>query len=222
MTVAVLFPNKTVVTLGLAAGALLAATGSQAETFAETILECRILTDREQRYQCYDDAEQQQAEAQRVTRDVGKFDYESTSDPITGQTEHSVFLRSDRGLNRRRNPIELELTCDSTEPGDYRLVLNWGEFLPSTEPEVTTRIGQGESVTGTWQTGRFRERTIFPGAESGFTKVELINELEAEAEAGNTTLVFRTTPYNYTPITAVFDMTGFTDVIQPMRSSCQF
>lgn len=222
MTVAVLFPNKTVVTLGLAAGALLAATGSQAETFAEAILECRALTDREQRYQCYDDAEQQQFEVQSVTRDVGKFDYESTSDPITGQTEHSVFLRSDRGLNRRRNPIELELTCDSTEPGDYRLVLNWGEFLPSTEPEVTTRIGQGESVTGTWQTDRFRERTIFPGAESGFTKVELINELEAEAEAGNTTLVFRTKPYNYTPITAVFDMTGFTDVIQPMRTSCQF
>lgn len=222
MTVAVLFPNKTAVTLGLAAGALLAAAASQAETFAESILECRALTDQDQRYECYDEAEQRQAEAQKVTRDVGKFDYESVSDPITGQTEHSVFLRSDRGLNRRRNPIELELTCDSTRPGDYRLVLNWGEFLPSTKPEVTTRIGQGDSVTGSWQADRFRERTIFPGPESGYSKAELVNELEAEAEAGNTTLVFRTTPYNYTPITAVFDVTGFTDVIQPMRASCQF
>ncbi|MEX0623211.1 hypothetical protein [Saccharospirillum sp.] len=222
MTVGVSLSNKTIVIFGLAAAALLTAAGSRAETFVESIQECRSVTDREQRYQCYDNAEQALAEPQSVTRDVGKFDYESTTDPITGQTEHAVFLRSDRGLNRRRNPIELELTCDSTQPEDYQLVLNWGEFLPSSRPEVTTRIGQGTSVTGTWQADRFRERTIFPGVESGFSKVELINQLEAEAEAGNATLVFRTTPYNYTAITAVFDMTGFTDVIRPMRASCQF
>lgn len=222
MTVGVSYPYKAAFILSLATGGLTIASVSQAETFAESIQECRSLTDQQQRYQCYDDAEQVQAEARSVTRDIGKFDYESISDPITGQTEHSVFLRSDRGLNRRRNPIELEMTCDSTVAGDYQLVLNWGEFLPSTRPEVTTRIGQGESVTGTWQTDRFRERTIFPGAESGFSKVDLVNQLENETEAGNATLVFRTTPYNYSAITAVFDMTGFTDVIEPMRTSCQF
>lgn len=222
MTVGVPYSFKTALILGVAFGGLTIATGSQAETFADAIQECRLLTDQQQRFQCYDNAEQALAGAQNVTRDIGKFDYESNSDPITGQTEHSVFLRSDRGLNRRRNPIELELTCDSTRPGEYQLVLNWGEFLPSSEPEVTTRIGQGESVTGIWQTDRFRERTIFPGAASGFSKVELVNRLETETEAGNATLVFRTTPYNYSPITAVFDMTGFSDVIEPMRTSCQF
>lgn len=222
MTVGVTYPYKAFPIMGLVTGGLMIATISQAETFAESIQECRSLTSQTQRYQCYDDAEQVLAEAQSVTRDIGKFDYESITDPITGQTEHSVFLRSDRGLNRRRNPIELELTCDSTRPGDYQLVLNWGEFLPSTEPDVTTRIGQGDSVTGTWQTDRFRERTIYPGVEAGFSKVELVNQLQAEADAGNATLVFRTIPYNYSAITAVFDMTGFTDVIEPMRASCQF
>lgn len=222
MTVGVTYPYKAFFIMGLATGGLMTATVSQAETFAESIQECRSLTNQTQRYQCYDDAEQALAEAQSVTRDIGKFDYKSITDPITGQTEHSVFLRSDRGLNRRRNPIELELTCDSTRPSDYQLVLNWGEFLPSTEPDVTTRIGQGDSVTGTWRTDRFRERTIYPGSEAGFSKVELVNQLQAEADAGNATLVFRTTPYNYAAITAVFDMTGFSDVIEPMRASCQF
>lgn len=222
MTVGVSHSIKTVLILGLASGGLMTASVSQAETFAESIQECRSLTEQAERYQCYDEAEQVLVEAQSVTRDIGKFDYESISDPITGQTEHSVFLRSDRGLNRQRDPIELELTCDSTRPSDYQLILNWGEFLPSTEPEVTIRIGQGESVTGNWRTDRFRERTIFPGNKSGFSKVDLVNQLESETEAGNATLVFRTTPYNYTPITAVFDMTGFTEVIAPMRTSCQF
>lgn len=220
MTLGLSNPNRIVTAMGLVAGSLLVATASQAETFAESIQECRSITSQAQRYQCYDNAEQ--AAVQNVTRDVGKFNYESTSDPITGQTVHSLSLRSDRGLNRRRNPIEFELTCDSTRPNDYQLVLNWGEFLPSTSPEVTTRIGQGESVTGTWSTDRFRERTIFTAGSSGFSRTGLIDTLETEVAAGNATLVFRTTPYNYTPITAVFDMTGFTDVIGPMRSSCQF
>jgi type VI secretion system protein VasI len=220
MTLGLTNPNRIVTFISLLAGSLLVATASQAETFTESIQECRTITSQGQRYQCYDDIEQETVES--VTRDVGKFNYESTSDPITGQTVHSLSLRSDRGLNRRGNPIELKLTCESTSPNDYRLVLNWGEFLPSTSPEVTTRIGQGDSVTSTWSTDRFRERTIFSGTNSGFSKIELIDKLENEVAAGNATLVFRTTPYNYTPITAVFDMTGFVDVISPMRSSCQF
>ncbi len=222
MTVGVSYPCKSALIVGLVAGGMMTAPVSQAESITEAIQACRSVAEQTQRYQCYDDAEQALPSAESVSRDIGKFDYESTSDPITGQTEHAVFLRSDRGLNRRRNPIEMELTCDSTRPGDYQLVLNWGEFLPSTSPEVTTRIGQGGSVTGTWQTDRFRERTIFSGVESGFSKVDLVNQLEAEVKAGNATLVFRTTPYNYSAITAEFDMTGFSDVIEPMRTSCRF
>jgi hypothetical protein len=212
--------NKAFITLFITLGSLLAAPGIGAETFAESIQQCQTNTNQNQRYRCYDQAEQ--ALVQNVNRDVGKFSYESTTDPVTGQTLYTVFLRSDLGLNRRGNPVELKITCDSTQHNDYQLVLSWGEFLPSTQPEVTTRIGQGNPVTGTWYTDRFRQSTVFAGGQSGFSKIDFIDQLEAQVEAGNPTLVFRTTPYNYTAITAEFNMAGFVDVIEPMRASCKF
>lgn len=192
---------------------------ASAETFIESITNCRKINNKERRYECYDQAE---AQAGNVKREVAKFNYRSTSDPITGQTVHTLTIRSDRGLNGRGNPIILEMTCDSTRPGTYNLTLRWEDFLESSRPQVTTRLGQTPSVTSQWQTDRSRESSIFTGTEAGYSKESFMETLLSEVENGNATVVFRTTPYNDAPITAVFDFTGFLDVIQPMRESCRF
>jgi len=192
---------------------------ASAETFIEAITNCRKINNTEARYQCYDRAESQ---ASNVKREVAKFNYESTSDPITGQTVHKLSIRSDRGLNGRGDPIILEMSCDSTKPGTYDLVLLWEDFLASSNPEVTTRLGQTPSVTEEWETDRSRESSIFTDTPEGYTKQSLMETLVSEVEQGNPSIVFRATPYNDEPITAVFDFTGFLDVIEPMRESCQF
>ncbi|WP_189611325.1 hypothetical protein [Saccharospirillum salsuginis] len=192
---------------------------ASAETFIEAITNCRKINNTEARYQCYDRAESQ---VSNVKRNVAKFNYESTSDPITGQTVHNLSIRSDRGLNGRGDPIILELSCDSTKPGTYELVLRWKDFLESSNPNVTTRLGQTPSVTEEWETDRSRESSIFTDTPEGYTKQSLMETLVSEVENGNPSIVFRATPYNDDPITAVFDFTGFLDVIEPMRESCQF
>lgn len=190
-----------------------------AETFVESISNCRELNNREQRYACYDEAE---ANSGNVQLEVAAFNYEASSDPLTGQTEHQLSIRSAQGLNGRGDPIVLLWQCDSTVPGQYRLTLRWEDFLPSGRPEVTTRLGQLTPVTGRWQAGRYRESSILDGSETGFTQAEFIIRLAEQVSAGNTTVVFRTTPYNDDAITAVFDFTGFIEVIEPMRQSCRF
>lgn len=190
-----------------------------AETFNEAITNCRKINNKERRYECYDRAE---AQAGNVNREVAKFNYTSTSDPITGQTLHTLTIRSDRGLNGRGNPIILEMACDSTRPGTYDLTLRWEDFLDSSTPEVTTRLGQSASVTEEWETDRSRESSIFTDTPEGYTKDSLMETLISEIENGNATVVFRATPYNDEPITAVFDFNGFLEVIQPMRESCRF
>ena len=192
---------------------------ASAETFIEAITNCRKINNTEARYACYDRAE---AQAGNVKREVAKFNYQSTSDPITGQTVHKLSIRSDRGLNGRGNPIILELSCDSMKPGTYDLVLLWKDFLNSSNPEVTTRLGQTPSVTERWATDRSRESSIFTDTPEGYTKQSFMETLVSELENGNSSIVFRATPYNDNPITAVFDFTGFLDVIQPMRESCRF
>ncbi|WP_157954255.1 hypothetical protein [Saccharospirillum mangrovi] len=190
-----------------------------AETFVDAISNCRELNNRERRYACYDEAEASSGNAQL---EVAAFNYEAKSDPLTGQTEHHLSIRSAQGLNGRGDPIVLDWQCDSTAPGQYTLTLRWEDFLPSTRPEVTTRLGQLAPVTGRWEAGRYRESSILSGADSGFTQAEFVAQLAAQVQAGHTTVVFRTTPYNDDPITAVFDFTGFLEVIEPMRQSCRF
>ena len=190
-----------------------------AETFVESISNCRELNNRERRYACYDDAE---ANSGNVQLEVAAFNYEASSDPLTGQTEHQLSIRSAQGLNGRGDPIVLLWQCDSTEPGQYTLTLRWEDFLPSGRPQVTTRLGQQAPVTGSWQAGSFRESSILDGPDTGFTQAEFVTQVAQQVDAGNTTVVFRTTPYNDDPITAVFDFTGFTEVIAPMRESCRF
>jgi len=190
-----------------------------AETFVEAISNCRELNNRDRRYACYDEAE---AYSGNVQLEVAAFNYEATSDPLTGQTEHQLSIRSAQGLNGRGDPIVLSWQCDSTEPGRYTLTLRWEDFLPSGRPEVTSRLGQQAPVTGRWQAGGSRESSILEGDDTGFTLSEFVAQVAQQVERGNTTMVFRTTPYNDDPITAVFDFTGFTEVIEPMRQSCRF
>ncbi len=200
-------------------GAVLLSSTASAETFSEAITNCRKINNKERRYQCYDQAE---AQAGNVNREVAKFNYRTTSDPITGQTLHTLTIRSDRGLNGRGDPIILEMTCDSTKPGDYNLTLRWEDFLESSNPNVTTRLGQTPSVTERWATNRSRESSLFTGSSDGYSKAEFIETLVSQVGDGNASVVFRTTPYNDAPITAVFDFTGFLEVVTPMRESCQF
>lgn len=200
-------------------GAWLFSGSAGAETFIEAITNCRKINNQERRYECYDRAE---AQVGNVSREVAKFNYRTTSDPISGQTLHTLTNRSDRGLNGRGDPIILEMTCDSTKPGDYILTLHWEDFLESSSPNVTTRLGQAPSVTERWATGRSRESSVFTGTAEGYTKAEFIETLVTELENGNSTVVFRATPYNDAPITAVFDFTSFLEVVAPMRESCRF
>lgn len=194
---------------------------ASAETFIEAITNCLKINSQERRYQCYDAAESERSMG-NVEREVAKFNYEANSDPITGQTLHTLSIRSDRGLNSRGDPIILRMTCDSTRPGEYMLRLQWGDFLESSNPEITTRLGQENSVTGSWETDSRRETSILAGSEAGYTKTEFIDSLVEQVDSGNQSVVFRTSPYNADPITAVFDFTGFLDVLQPMRESCRF
>ncbi|MHA7880782.1 MAG: hypothetical protein ACX931_13385 [Saccharospirillum sp.] len=190
-----------------------------AQSFADAVQQCREISNQAARYACYDSIERETANERR---DVGKFNYESTFDPITGEEQFQLTIRSDRGLNPRGNPIVLEWRCDSTQPGDYRLELIWQSFLNSANPEVLTRIGDEDPVIGRWQAGRLRETSLFEGGDTGFGKTEFVDALLDQIDSGNATLVFRTQPYNRSPITAVFDFSGFPDLIQPMRESCQF
>ncbi|MCH8532855.1 MAG: hypothetical protein LAT65_18545 [Saccharospirillum sp.] len=190
-----------------------------AQSFADAVAQCRQISNQAARYACYDNIE---TGPSNQRRDVGKFNYQSTFDPITGQAQFKLSIRSDRGLNPRGNPIILEWSCDSTQPGDYRLELIWQSFLESANPEVLTRIGDADPVVGRWQAGRLRETSLFQDVVTGFGKSEFVDALLAQIDSGNTSLVFRTQPYNRAPITAVFDFSGFDELVLPMRESCQF
>ena len=106
----------------------------------------------------------------------------------------------------RRDPT-LILRCKSKATDLY---VNWNNFLGSDEATVTTRIGREPASKKAWTLSTDNQASFYPGSPVGFIK---------QLMAGDT-LVAMTVPYNESPVTATFVISGLADKIEPLRKAC--
>ena len=108
-----------------------------------------------------------------------------------------------------RSAPSLVLRCKSNRTEVYVV---WDEFLGSDGISVTTRFGRKPASSRTWSLSTDNQASFYPGSAPAFIK-----ELMAVD-----TLVLMTTPYNESPITATFEVTGLVDQVQPLRTACKW
>ena len=120
----------------------------------------------------------------------------------------AVEGRSDYG----RAPA-LVLRCSSGET-DFYIV--WDDYIGSDEDAyVTSRVGDEQANRRLWGLSTDSTATFYPGNQAG-----LVNHIMEIMNADR--YVAQITPYNSSPVTAVFDVSGLTEVIKPLRDTCSW
>jgi type VI secretion system protein VasI len=119
--------------------------------------------------------------------------------PIDDTKTFYAILRSESGKSTWGKPITLFLRYQS---GKSQVFINWDDYLGS-EAMVLMRIGSEKAFTSKWSMSTDSKATFYPK-----NNIEFISKLKAAEKA-----VFKVTPYGDSPIIAIFDLRGLSDVI---------
>jgi type VI secretion system protein VasI len=127
--------------------------------------------------------------------DTGSWLVIVDSDPITDEKVFLALLDAESG----RNEFGTAPTLILRRTGEHdEVYISWSDYFADDYVRVTHRIDQAEPETRSWAVSTDDDATFFPGDATA-----LMRDL-ADAER----LVVRTTPYNASPITAVFALEG--------------
>lgn len=163
------------------------------------------------RLACYDGIAEQrglsgpQSQPTKVAG-VGKWQVSSKVNPIDDSKTETLILVADSGQSKWGRPVALIIRCKSNET---ELYINWNDYLGSSA-RVLTRIGSEDAVTKNWSLSTDKQATFYPRGIITFIKEMM----------GANKLVAQVTPYNESPVTAVFDTTGLENAIKPLRETC--
>jgi type VI secretion system protein VasI len=139
--------------------------------------------------------------------DEPSWDVRQTTNPIDDSPTVVLSISAASGKSRMGEAPTLILRCSQRETTAY---IHWNDFLGSDGVSVTTRLGKKEAQTRTWQLSSDNTATFYPGNTVQFIK----------ALVSADTLVAKTTPYNESPVTAVFAVTGLADKLTPLQTAC--
>ena len=139
-------------------------------------------------------------------------------DPVTGSTRHVAVLNASnetKGHVFQTTPT-LYVRCQDNRTEAY---INWGNYLDGNSGDfrdnrhvVTLRIGDGDPFTVRANVSTNNESTFFP------SPIPSILKPAASAD----TLAARTTPYNESPQTAIFNVTGMRAALADLAAACNW
>lgn len=134
--------------------------------------------------------------------------------PVDDTKTVTAVLNADEGQSRFDGPVSLVVRCQSNRTD---LFARWRDYLGDDSNSVyeewkwvTVRVGSNPASREKWSLSTDNEATFAPGSPIG-----LLKRLADEDR-----LVLQTTPYNESPVTAVFDMTGFREAVAPVAEEC--
>jgi type VI secretion system protein VasI len=138
--------------------------------------------------------------------DSGKWDISLNTNPIDDSKTVILSLNADSGGTQRK-PVTLFARCKSDTK---ELYISWNDYL-GRNSMVLTRIGKEKASTVAWGLSTDSKATFYGGP------IEFIKGMMKA-----NTLIAQVTPYNDSPITAVFDTSGLSNAIKPLRETCHW
>lgn len=176
------------------------------------IATCAVVEGDLSRLECYDTLAQKYGLEGPQSQPVdisgnGKWSVEIKVNPIDDSKTVTLILVADDGKSRWNRPVVLLARCLSNETD---LLIGWNDYL-GREASVLTRVGSEEAVTRRWTMSTDSKATFHP---------QPIAFIKSMMEADS--LVAQVTPYNDSPVTAVFDIKGLSEAIKPLRETCNW
>ncbi len=182
----------------------------QAEISDKEFAKCAVIQGELKRLDCFDslakikklNGPQKQS---LKTNDVGKWDISVDINPIDDSKTVVLLLKADNKSGR--SSVSLIARCKSNKTNVY---INWNNYL-GRNSNVLTRIGSNKAITQKWSLSTDSKATFHPSA------VAFLKDLLK----GNK-LVTQITPYNESPVTAIFDTTNLINAIKPLKETCSW
>ncbi len=137
----------------------------------------------------------------------GKWRVSVDVNPIDDSKTVTLILDAESGKNTRGKAVYLVARCKSNETDLY---IGWNDYLGS-EANVLTRVGSNKAITQRWSMSTDSQAT-FHGKPIPFIKEILSSDK----------LVTQVTPYNESPVTAIFNTSGLKNAVKPLRETCSW
>jgi type VI secretion system protein VasI len=130
-----------------------------------------------------------------------KWDVSEKINPVDDSRTITFILIADEGKGKYGGPIGLVLRYMSRKTQVYII---WNSYLGS-EAYVLTRLGDQQASRSKWSLSTDSKATFYP--HSGEDFIRGLVEVDR--------FVAQTTPYNESPITAIFDVRGLREAVEP-------
>ena len=164
---------------------------------------CAVIEGDLARLECFDNlAEVKKLDGRQVqpTSIAGKGKWQVSVDvnPVDDSKTVTLVLNVDSGKNRWGNAVFLVARCKSNSTDLY---IGWNDYLGS-EADVLTRVGDNKAVTERWSLSTDKKATFHRKA------IPFLKEMLT-----STKLLAQVTPYNESPVTAIFNTSGLENAI---------
>ena len=140
--------------------------------------------------------------------DRGQWLVELKTNPIDDSKTAVLALDSKNAKSRWGQSVRLIIRCQSNKT---ELYISWQDYLGS-EASVLTRVGDKKATSTQWVLSTDSKATFFPESPIGFIKEMMKTDK----------LVAQVTPYNESPITAIFELSVLPIAILPLRETCSW
>ncbi len=137
----------------------------------------------------------------------GKWTVSVDVNPVDDSKTVTLRLDSDSGKNRWGKSVYLIVRCKSNSTDLY---IGWNDYL-GREASVLTRVGRNKAITKRWSISTDSKATFHRKPIPFLKEMLLSNKLVAQI-----------TPYNESPVTAIFDTKGLKNAIKPLRETCSW
>lgn len=165
------------------------------------------------RLACYDSLASDRGAAPETkstaSSEAGKWETLTRTDPLTDKSIHLAILEADTGEGRFRMKPSIVIRCQDNRTEMY---INWNDFLGSSPISTTYRLDKEPAQRSGWSLSTDKKAAFFPGSPVPMLK-KLIN---------SSTFVANVTPYNESPVTAIFDVTGADKALADIRKGCNW
>lgn len=141
------------------------------------------------------------------TKDTGKWLVSSKVNPIDDSKTVTLMLEATTGASKWKDKVYFVARCQSNKTEVY---IGWNDYLGS-ESYVLTRIGSNKATTSQWTLSTDKKATFHRKPISFLKQMSESDKLLAQI-----------TPYNENPVTAVFDIKGASNALEPLRKTCSW
>jgi type VI secretion system protein VasI len=138
---------------------------------------------------------------------AGSWEVIVTENPLDDTRIVLLWLLASSGESSTGKVPQFGIRCQAGRVSAYAA---WRDYLGSATTTVTVRVGSGAPTQQRWSNSTDKTATFAPNAAAFVRSLREVDRL-----------VLQVTPYNESPVTAVFDVAGLAESMKAFDPRCQ-